>query len=346
MAASRFLLPALAAAFLLAVPVASTAQNADRTIRVSLSPKGTMTVRGGDAADRLTITQASGGVRLAAAGSGARVTSGGGCRATTARGATCSREGVAAERLTILTGAGSDLVTVRSDLPLNVQLGAGADRIVVRGAGTDLRALVKSIIRGGDGDDVLVGGDANELLFGEGGDDDIDGKGGSDTAVGGPGDDLFLAGERTTGGPGERFVGGDGRDTVNFGVVTSGVTVSLDGIANDGPTGDQKDDVEADVERLIGGAGDDVLTGSDQDNSIFGKAGNDRSYGLGGDDNIYENTGSDLLDGGAGRDELRAEEGEGADGAPDTFLCGADVDVVVRSADDTADASCENVKTK
>lgn len=346
MLATRPAIPALAIVLLLGVPAATTAQDVDRTVRVSLSSKGTMLVRGGDAADRLTITQGSGGLRLAVAGSGARVAPGGGCRGTTARGAACTRPGVRAERLTILTGAGNDTVSIRSDLPLNLQLGAGNDRVLVRAIGASVRPLVKSFIRGGDGNDVLVGGDANELLFGEGGDDDIDGKGGSDTADGGPGDDLFLAGERAAGASGERFVGGEGRDTVNYRFVATGVTVTLDGVANDGRTGDQRDDVEADVERLIGGDGNDVLTGNDQDNSIFGGLGDDRSYGLGGNDNIYENTGKDLLDGGAGQDQLRAEEAEGADGAPDTFTCGADVDHVVRSADDTVDASCENVQTK
>ncbi|MCX5746897.1 MAG: calcium-binding protein [Proteobacteria bacterium] len=60
--------------------------------------------------------------------------------------------------------------------------------------------------------------------------------------------------------------------------------------------------ISADVEDLIGGSGDDTITGNAGDNQLEGGAGADALFGLGGDD---------VLDGGAGTDTLDCGSGEG-----------------------------------
>jgi Ca2+-binding RTX toxin-like protein len=92
--------------------------------------------------------------------------------------------------------------------------------------------------------------------------------------------------------------GGDGRDMVYYGSRSAPVTVTLaDRIANDGELG-EGDNVETDVEDVIGGLGNDTLVGS---------------------------AGSNLLSGGADRDFLDASDGRTFDtvdcgGGPDEAL--------------------------
>jgi hypothetical protein len=79
---------------------------------------------------------------------------------------------------------------------------------------------------------------------------------------------------------------------------------------------------------VLGGNGNDVLTGS---------AGPDALYGAGGSDTIDGMAGADTLDGGAGADALVSR-----DGTADAVACGADVDTAVADPQDTLDA-CESV---
>lgn len=87
---------------------------------------------------------------------------------------------------------------------------------------------------------------------------------------------------------------------------------------------------------IDGGAGNDVLTGSDDDDTITGGEGNDRIRGRGGDDDLSGDAGNDRISGDAGDDTLaggagsdRLEGGAGfdeadlavdsIDGSPDVF---------------------------
>jgi Ca2+-binding RTX toxin-like protein len=130
-------------------------------------------------------------------------------------------------------------------------------------------------LTGGNGNDLLVGnGSANVLKGGKGatdGDDDLRGGLGAD--------DL---------------IGGDGYDRVSYRDRTNGVTVTLDGQAGDGESG-ENDNVRGDIERVEGGGGNDSLTGSDQRNDLYGLAGDDALEGL---------LGPDLMEGGDGEDTV------------------------------------------
>lgn len=54
---------------------------------------------------------------------------------------------------------------------------------------------------------------------------------------------------------------------------------------------------------------DQVLTGTEGNDTLHGGIGNDTLYGLGGTDTLYGSDGNDLLDGGAGADEMRGGKG-------------------------------------
>ena len=108
------------------------------------------------------------------------------------------------------------------------------------------------------------------------------------------------------------FFGGGGVDTAHYGRRTTTVYVSLDGVGNDGAPGREKDNNSEDVELIVGGSGDDVLTGNARDNFIWGLAGADELTGGHGDDTLFGGAGNDTLDsrdGGSGNDKVHGASG-------------------------------------
>ena len=130
----------------------------------------------------------------------------------------------------------------------------------------------------------LIGGDAADSLSGS----EV-----ANTLDGGPGGDLLA--------------GLAGADTVTYATRTEAVTVAIDGLATDGGASDgAADDVAADVENLVGGRGDDSLTGSAAANRLTGGLGADVLRGLGRNDVLVAKDGvADAeLDCGAGDRDL------------------------------------------
>jgi Ca2+-binding RTX toxin-like protein len=136
---------------------------------------------------------------------------------------------------------------------------------------------------GCEGDDVgrdieyfRLGGESDRFV-GARGRQTVDAGSGNDVMFGGPGSDVFF------GGPGaDIFQGGKGFDAVAYGGPDP-VTVRLNGQADDGSVGEM-DDVEPDVEMVVGGSGNDHLRGSGGPNVLVGGLGNDLLEGRGGDD--------------------------------------------------------------
>jgi Ca2+-binding RTX toxin-like protein len=111
---------------------------------------------------------------------------------------------------------------------------------------------------------------------------------GNDSAnglIGGAGDDVMLGGLG-----GDTFDGGPGADTVSYADHAAPVEADLDGIRDDGQA-KEGDQVQPNVEKLVGGAGADRLTGSARGEELDGGAGDD------------------VLDGGAGADVLHGSAG-------------------------------------
>lgn len=204
----------------------------------------------------------------------------------------------------------------RTDAPGSVVCATGA----TSARGAEIRSAIVEL---GDGDDRLVMTRRGARV------------------LGGPGDDVVEGGEFSSGtwdgGAGsDRLVGGL-RWTVDYGLRSAPVTVTLDGVANDGESG-EGDDAGAEARRVVGGAGPDSLRGGVRGVDLEGGGGDDvlavvgtevsadygaRTHGLlvGGDgaDRLLGGPGADALSGGAGDDALLGGGGadtlHGGDGA-------------------------------
>ena len=149
--------------------------------------------------------------------------------------------------------------------------GAAADILIGDGAGNVLNGLGgDDTLNGGDGFDQLLGGEGNDALNGDGGDDFLRGEGGNDALNGGDGADKLEGGtgdDVLDGGPGaDTLAGESGSDTASYALRSADVSVTLDGAANDGQSG-ENDFIRTDVRNVTTGSGDDTIDSRD------GKAG-------------------------------------------------------------------------
>ncbi|MDB5323016.1 MAG: choice-of-anchor domain, partial [Phycisphaerales bacterium] len=100
--------------------------------------------------------------------------------------------------------------------------------------------------------------------------------------------------------------------------------------------------ISLDIERIVGGSGNDFITGSDADNSLDGRAGNDTIFGglgndsidgSGGNDSLAGESGNDVLTGGSGQDSMTGGGGDDSfisnDGEADTLDGGNGNDTAV-----------------
>jgi Ca2+-binding RTX toxin-like protein len=180
------------------------------------------------------------------------------------------------------------------------------------------------VLRGGPGPNALVGGGGNDVLDG------------------GPGADAL--------------VGGSGRDRADYSGRRAPVTVTLDGVPNDGGAG-EGDTVDPSTEDVAGGIRGDSLTGNDRRNVLIGGGGRDTLRGLGGGDTLQGGEGADTLDGGLGSDTLVGGPGldsfaggEGSDrvdardGRRDGVECGSGTDSVAADRRDRVARDCEHTR--
>jgi Ca2+-binding RTX toxin-like protein len=214
----------------------------------------------------------------------------------------------------LMGGSGTDLVTYYAHVPdVTVTIdGQSNDGNAVdgpAGARDNVASDVESL-QGSTGPDELTGGPGNDNLDGYVGNDTLNGVGGADTLYGDSGDDTLNGGSGDDflqgGGPGGADVmnGGTDVDTVDYSDhiwMDTVVTVTLDGVADDGFLLEH-DNAGPDVENIVGTQFGDILTGNASNNSFLGGGGNDTLNGLGGDDNLDGGIGADVLSGGSGSD--------------------------------------------
>ncbi len=161
---------------------------------------------------------------------------------------------------------------------------AGVNRILVNAAaGNDIVQIqlsvppnVRSVIKGGAGDDTLEGG------------------AGQDKIDGGPG--------------GDQMVGNGNVDTVTYAGVAQPIRAligggTVSGSVLDGPAG-SRDQIVPVIENLIGGKKRNKLIGSNQDNLLVGGPKQDVLKGQGGNDKVLGKSGLDYVIGGDGGDKL------------------------------------------
>src|SRR5205085_2003606 len=101
-------------------------------------------------------------------------------------------------------------------------------------------------LSGGDGNDSLYGGSASESLSGGVGNDMLLGRSGDDTLDGGLGADTLQ--------------GDTGNDTADYSKRTENLTLGAGSAADDGAAG-EKDNLFVDIETILGGSGNDKITG-------------------------------------------------------------------------------------
>jgi Ca2+-binding RTX toxin-like protein len=215
-----------------------------------------------------------------------------------------------------LSGAG-DVVTGGPTSLLLTMSGDSGDDTIAGGQGDDT-------ITGGTGSNVLSGGDGDDTLTGGQGDDTLAGGMGGDTLTGGLGNDVFDEGDSLSGT--DTMAGGGGNDYLTYAGRSAGVTVTMDGVFDDGEAG-ESDNVGADIEDAVGGLGDNVLVGSTAGNDLTGGPGNDVIDGGSGDDTLSGGLGNDRQTGGAGNDFVFGDDGD------DTILEGAGNDTVAGGGD-------------
>jgi trimeric autotransporter adhesin len=220
----------------------------------------------------------------------------------------------------IYAGAGND--TVRAGVGHDVVHGDAGNDNLDGGAGND-------VLEGGDGADVLTGGTgvdtaayasseagvavdlargtatggqaegdtltSIENLTGSYHADTLRGDSAANQLLGAEGDDT-LEGR----GGADLLDGGEGFDRADYSASASAVTINL--ATGTGQGGDAEGDRLVGIESVVGGVGNDRLTGDALDNQLQGGAGNDTLEGA---------AGADALDGGAGTD-LATYAGAGA----------------------------------
>jgi Ca2+-binding RTX toxin-like protein len=177
---------------------------------------------------------------------------------------------------------------------------------------------------GGSGNDRLTGNSLANTITGNGGHDTISGGLGSDILVGGLGNDTYRFGGNSSGGELDVVMEatGEGTDTLDFSSRTDSLTVSLaDSTTQQAVHAGRSLKLSSStaIEHLIGGSGDDLLTGNSLANTLVGNAGNNTLIGLAGDDFLIGGVGDDLYvfdaDTALGTDTIS----EGANSGTDTI---------------------------
>ncbi len=208
----------------------------------------------------------------------------------------------------VIGGLGTDTVSYATrTLALTVTLGLTSAPDANDGESGENDDLTQSVenVTGGSGSDSLTGNGFGNALRGGAGNDLLNGgPGGTCTAdvdklFGDAGDDTFEMNAASD--CGDEVSGGDGKDLVTYHDRASALTVSRDDAANDGET-NEKDNVKTDVEVLVGGQGNDTLTGGAVAAKLLGCGGDDTITGSSVDDELSGGPGNDTVNGGSGND--------------------------------------------
>ena len=270
----RPLLLALLATLLLAAPASAARfqhSGADIDFTVGASDNVRVTAAGHELGDpkQLTFSRGTGGTAFSA-GTGCSLSGG---------LVTC---GVSdATRLRFTTNERADVIDASgTDKPVDASVPQSFD--TKGGNDTVSAGPLADIVSAGNGNDAITGGPGPDQLRGEAGNDSFSGLSAGDLVDGGDGTDVLdLSGD-----------------------LLGGVSITLDGIADDGPAGSDAN-VFA-VETVRGTPSDDFLSGSEAADRLEGGDGADTIDTRGG--------GADVVDCGAGIDLARVDEADSVTG--------------------------------
>lgn len=228
-----------------------------------------------------------------------------------------------------LIGERTIALTARGITQLGISLGAGDDHLSdlasLMQAEVDAQAANGNVVTGVRVAQLTIpvlvyGGEGNDWMIGGTGDDEFDGGPGNDEASGLAGNDTYVSGIEGDGS--DTWNGGADYDGVSYARRTADVTVTscvsaafLMCNAGECSCTDMSGEIgENDriinVEELTGGAGNDVLRGTDVADSLNGGPGDDALYGLGGSDLLFGQLGEDIFEGGTDGDYCDARSDE------------------------------------
>ena len=196
-------------------------------------------------------------------------------------------------------------IPVKVNISTGVQQTVHTNRSLTLGSG----AAVENVI-GGLKNDRITGNSRSNRLSGNEGNDIISGWLGSDQLIGGPGDDTYLFGGATAGGEVDTIVetASLDSDTLDFSSRTGAVTVNLAAGSQQIVHTDRSLILGSSlaIENVIGGSGNDSLSGNTRGNVLVGNGGNDTLIGNRGRDLLIGGTGLDTISGGDDEDILIA----------------------------------------
>ena len=212
-----------------------------------------------------------------------------------------------ADTVTEGTSAGTDRLSfssLKTDLMLSLETSlvqrVHANRTLKLNA-----ASVFEVIVGGSGNDTLTGNSLANTLAGNAGNDKLTGNGADDSLVGGSGDDTYVFGTATTAEADKvTEAASAGTDTISFSTLTTDVILSLATsiLQRAHANRSLKLNAAGVFESIVGGSGNDTLTGNSLTNILVGNAGHDTIRGGGGRDILIGGLGLDTLNGGEGED--------------------------------------------
>jgi Ca2+-binding RTX toxin-like protein len=265
------------------------------------------------------------------------------------------------DRVTVDMGLGNDTVEYRAPKPGLVDTGAGNDKVLAGTREQDGESIQPVTYLGGTGSNTISyekatsgvrltpeDGLANDgrtidkenvtpsfntqigspfsdpQFFGTPANDTMNGLGGTDAIAGGFGDDRFIT---APGDGADDYHGGPNRDTITYETRTTGMTIDLDNVADDGQLG-EGDNVRSNIERVIGGSGVDRMFSLSALSTLEGRGGDDKLFGGENVDTLVGGPGEDVLDAGTGADTISARDGE-----HDTIDCGIDNNLDTLSSD-------------
>jgi Ca2+-binding RTX toxin-like protein len=245
--------------------------------------------------------------------------------------------------ITVAMGANTQDFALNQVHSIRIESLLGNDSVTI-----DDDITIGSTITGGAGNDTIFGGGGDDLILGGDGDDDLHGGPGNDTLQGNIGSDTLAgdAGRDSLAADGTDLLHGDpldsGVDVINSVLIvigTSGdnnILVEPDGgnikVIVDGEDTSYPDDRFHSI-RIDGAGGNDTIKIQNLDlpATLKGGAGNDVIYGSNGADRINGGDGNDWISGGAGNDTLYGGAGNdkifGGDGK-DYIVAGAGADVI------------------
>jgi Ca2+-binding RTX toxin-like protein len=207
--------------------------------------------------------------------------------------------------------AGTDVYAeISGDKNADVKIKGASTLAVSMGVGADTfsgNPAVADITTGAGAPVVIAPLGTAVTVYGGADADTITGGAGNDTLYGGEGNDTFKTAAAADGD--DVYHGDNGTDTMDYGARSANLTITIavdaNPDANDGDgTAGEKDDVTSTIENVIGGTGNDSITGNAGKNILTGGDGNDTLEGTTNTSCTGVSDG-DVLNGGNGDDILK-----------------------------------------